>query len=250
MSSFYVTLHSEGASKTHDFTIPYQPAIDLGGFQYRVALTQLNTSYSWYNISAKNGNNTFAYNNGVDDKVITIDDGLYSFISLVDEIKDHLVLNGDATLVDGAYVYNIDFTMDLSSGYVSLLLSGGFTVSFVNRGIRTIFGFNSAVYNTSVSSPNRADINYGVNNILVHLNLVSGSSFVNSVSTDVIYSFSPVDFQPNEVISFTPNPVYLNVNTRTKIPYIRVRFTDQLLREVDLNSAPVVVQLHFEPLLD
>lgn len=248
MSNILLTLESFGQSNTSDFTIHYQPPIDLKGLQYKCALQRLDTYYSWYNISQSYQNNTFKYNNGVQDVILTIDDGLYSLPNLITEIQDLMVLEGDYTTVDGENQFDINFELDLSSGYVSLILTNGYSVDFTDRNIRTIFGFDSQNYNTSTVSPNKADINYGVNQILVHLNIVAGSSYVNNVASDVVFSFTP-NHQENEEMHFTPNPIYLNVNTRNKIQNARLYFTDQRLRPLNLQQSPVTATFVLEPIL-
>lgn len=239
-------LTSQGQSNTSDYTINYPHNINLNGIQHEVALTRIDTYFSYYNVSAALGNNTFQYYNGVDDVVLTIDDGNYSLESLIDEIHDLMVAEGDYTTVDGENIFDVNFSLDLSSGYVTMALTNGFEVDFTGRNIRTIFGFNSADYTTTSVSESVADINYGVTKVLVHCSLCSGSSWNNGNPSDVIYSFS-VNQQPNEELIIEPNPIYVNVNTKSPISNIRMYLTDQLGRALNFHGSPVSYELHITP---
>lgn len=247
MKNILLTLDSYQQPNTSDFTIRPPRPINLNGLQYTCSLVRMDTYFSWYNISATNGNNTFKYNNGVTDKILTIDDGLYSMESLIDEIHDLMIIQGDYTTVGSVNTFDINFELDLSSGYVSMLISNGFEVDFTNRNIRTIFGFDSANYATSTVSPNRSDIRYGVNTILVHLNICAGSGYINDGSSDVVFSFS-VNQQPNESLHFEPNPVNLPVYTRDEISELRLYLTDQRGRPVYLNQSPMTAQFVLTPI--
>lgn len=239
-------LTSQGQSNTSDYTTHYPHNINLNGIQHEVALTRIDTYFSYYNISAALGNNTFQYNNGSDDVVLTIDDGTYSMETLIDEIHDEMIDAMDYTDVDGENVFDINFSLDLSSGYVTMILTNGFSVDFTDRNIRTIFGFNSSNYDTTSISESTADINYGVTKVLVHCSLCSGSSWINGNPSDVIYSFS-VNQQPNEELIIEPNPIYVNLNTKSPISNIRMYLTDQLGRALDFHGSPVSYELHITP---
>jgi hypothetical protein len=249
MSNILLTLDSYQQTNSSDFTIRFPQPINLGGLQYNCSLVRLDTYFSWYNISAANSNNQFKYNNGVSNKTLTIDDGLYSMESLIDEIHDLMVLEGDYTATGAGNTFDINFVLDLSSGFTSMLLTSGYTVNFTNMGIRTIFGFNSQVYNISSVSESRSDIRNGVNTILVHIDFVNGASYINDMYTDAIFSFT-VNQQPNEAIHFEPTVMLeLPVNNRSNISQARIYLTDQRGRSVYLNNSPLTAQFLLKPIL-
>src|SRR5437016_5755402 len=101
MSNLSIILNSAGQSNTADFTTYFPQPIELRGLQYQISLSRLDLSYSWYNITAQLQNNIFKYYNGTTNRVLTLDDGCYSFTSLVQEIQDLMVLLGDYTVVSG-----------------------------------------------------------------------------------------------------------------------------------------------------
>jgi len=249
MSNFSVLITTDGEPNTGDATKYFNQPIELKGYLYQMGLNKLDLTYSWQNISSSLGNNVFKYNNGVTNKTLTLDSGVYSYIDLVQEIHDLMLLEGDYTLVSGSPAFDIDFTLELSSGYSTIILTNSYTVDFTGLGIRNIFGFNSAVYNASAESPNKSDINAGVESILVHCDLVRGSSWVNNVPSDVIYSFKVIA-QPNETISLEPNMTkVLPINQREIIQSIRCYLTDQNLRVINLQNEGMTLDLVFVPIV-
>ena len=234
-----ITITSNGQADTADFTIRLNRPIDLQGLKWNISLNQLITYNSWWNISDELGNTTFKYNNGTVDRTLNLEPGNYSFSALVDHIHDKMVALGDYTLVNGDPVFSINFEMDISDGYVSLILTDSYTVDFTNLNIRNIFGFASQVYNASTVAPNKANIRYGVDFILLHLNIVGGNSIFNGRDSDVIYSFG-VNVDSNEVISIEPNnSLSIGVNLFGQIEEMRLYLTDQDNRKINLRGAPL-----------
>lgn len=242
MSNISIIIDSTGDTVTQDKTVYFPNPIELKNLQYQIGLQRLDLSYSWYNVSATIGNNTFRYWNNVAYKVVTIDDGVYSLTDLTDEISDLITLEGDTP-------GNILFELDISDGYTSLILAGGYKVDFTNRTIRNIFGFNSAEYAASVESPNRSNINNNVTSVYVHCDLIN-SSYINGNPTDVIFSFK-INHQQNEIISIEPNVIQLlPINTRSQINSMRCYFTDQTNKLLDFNSQPFSAQFVLSPILN
>lgn len=252
MSNFSIILNSKNHPNTADFTTVFPRPIELKGLQYQIALTRLDTSYSWYNISAELGNNIFKYNNGTDDQVLTIDNGCYSFVSLVNEIHDLMIVAGDYTVVDDKNVFSINFELDLSDSHTNMFISDSYTVDFTTTaaGLAKIFGFNSAVYSTSTLSQQKSNILNDSSYIYVHLDIVSGSTYIDGQSTDVISSFA-INFKENEVISFVPDStVFLPINTRFQINSIRLYLTDDQFKPINLQKFPLKAEFIAVPILN
>jgi len=246
--NYLLTIDSSNATNTGDVTISFSPPIDTRGLQYNLGMCRLDMSYSWYNITSLN--NTFKYNNGSADRTLTISPGCYSFQNLVSEIHDLMILEGDVTVVSSVNTFDINLSLDLSNGYTSLILTNSYTVDFTGLGIRSIFGFNSAVYNTSTVSPNKSDITNRISTVLVHCDLTAGHSYKNSNSNDVIYSFK-VNAQENETFSIEPSYVrFLPINTRSSVNSLRVYMTDQSGNVLNLQGYPFTCELMLEPILN
>jgi hypothetical protein len=240
MSNKRITLDSTvaNATETANFAVRFSIPISLEGLKWNIALCKLTTYYSWYNISAAIGNNTFVYNNGSVDRTLTLEDGTYMFEELVSQIQDLMVALGDYTVVSGQNVFDINFSLDPSDGFVTVLLTNGYSIDFTDLDIRTIFGADSAIYNTSVTFPNPADIRNGVDTILVHLDTISGNSYLNGNSSDVVYSFSPF-VDANGIIDIEPSGPYVGVSCNNQIEQMRVYLTDQNNNPISLNGSPL-----------
>jgi len=249
MSGKIIVLDSYGRADSSNFNINLSPSIDLEGLQYQATLRRLDMSWSYNNISAANGNNTFKYFNGVIDQTITIPDGTFNHKDLISEIHDQMAALGDVTIISGVNVYSLDIVMDENTGYSSLILSNSYEVDFtVANSLRSIFGFNSAVYVISTLAPNKANINAGVNQVLVHLNICAGSSWVNNSSSDVIYSFG-VDYDPNDEIHFEPPDSFIAVNSRNKLTNLNLYFTNERNIPLHFNNVPITATIYLQPIM-
>ena len=91
MAHFNLLLDSQLAkqnnaySRSHDFTINYDPPIALSPSKtYKAALNELvSMSYSWYNIAKRYKNNEFKWRKKTENwKTVTIPDGMYDYKSL------------------------------------------------------------------------------------------------------------------------------------------------------------------------
>lgn len=242
-----ISLSSDGQNNTSDFTVRFNTPIELRGLTHECALTRFDSSFSFYNVSPAFGNNIFSYNNGVDDVGLIIPSGLYSIESLIDAIHLGMKTEGDVNVIDGEDVYDINFYPNIATGKVDLVLTSGYTVNFEDNPIRILLGFNSAVYSTSITSPNTADIFNGVSKIFIHCSMVNGSSIYNGNPTDIIYSFSPA-FQENEIISVIPETLkYLKVNESNQIGWVRMYISDQRMIPLNFNNKPMSYELHMKP---
>lgn len=244
-----IWINSTGQEDSANINVRFPAPIPLYGFKWNIALNKLTTYNSIWNISDELGNTEFRYNNGVVDRVINLEPGNYSFSTLVEHIHDKMVDIGDATAISGGYHFSIDFYMDLSDGDVSMILEDGYTVDFTSTPIRRIFGFNAQEYTVSSISENKADIRFGVDNILIHLNVVSGNSYYNGNTSDVIFSFS-VDAQPNEIIIIEPNSASpVGINNSEGIQEIQLYLTDQNNRRLNLRDAPFSASFTLSPVV-
>ena len=240
MSTKVILLDSTvaNASNTADFTVNLTSPIDLENTKWNIALSSLRLYYTWFNISAALGNNVFKYFNGTTNRVLTLEDGTYSFSHLVEHIQDKMITLGDYT-PGTPNVFSINFYLDTSDGFVSLSLSNSYTVNFTNMPIRTVFGAGSVVYTTNSVFPNKADIDLSNNAIFLHLDIISGNSYINGSPSDVILSFQ-VDTSESGLIEITP-PVfkYIGISRTDYISTMRLYLTNQSGTPINLNGSPL-----------
>lgn len=243
-----IIITSEGQTNTHDFTVRMQSPIDLQGLKWNLSLHQLTTYYSWWNISSGLGTNIFKYFNGLVNRTLTLEEGQYSFVTLVDHIHDKMIALGDYT-AGTPPLFDVNFEMDLSDGFVTMLLANGDTVDFTGLNIRTIFGFASQIYNASTVAPKVANIRYGTDLLQLHVDVIGGNTVYNGVDSDVIYTFG-IGVQPNEIIEIEPNnSLSIGVNRQNQIDRIRVYLTDQAGTVVNLRGSLLSCVFLLSPVL-
>lgn len=246
--AFFVT--SQPDQDSSDFTVRISSSVNFHGLKWNISLNKLTMYNSMWNISDELNNTIFKYFNGVTDKVLNLEPGNYSFTSLVEHIQDKMLAQGDYTLNGSQPVFSINFEMDLSDGFVTMILTDGYTVDFTDLAIRHIFGFNSQEYSISTVAERKANIRYGVDQILVHLNIVSGNSIYNGQASDVIFSFG-INAQPNEIIELEPNnSLPIGVNQHGSIDELRIYITDQQNRRINLRGTPFSCVFHLSPVLE
>lgn len=242
---------SLSVSDTGDFNVQYQPPIKLSDSldqeQWELALIKANLWYSWYNISASKGNNTFRYNNGVSwSGTITIPDGQYTIGQINSYLHDVMKANGDYTVVSGVDTFDIEIEPNYSTLRVKLTFTNSYQLDLSLSDLYLLLGGESTTYSTDGDLPNVANINDGINNLAIHCNIISGlRTYENAKRSDVIYTFVP-DSVPGTNIDVNPvNKIYLPINVRNnQIENVNMRITDNSGNPIDFNGEPVSYLLH------
>ena len=221
-----------------DFTVPFQNFELERNQKYEVAMIRAQIWYSWHNITEDKGNNvlSISMNAASTWHEITIPNGMWS-ISLLNEFLKTKVesLGGDPDL--------IDITGNLATLKVDIALGADYQIDLRQGSLHTLLGFTSVIVTASTSGTLPVDITGGVNSILIHSSIATGS-FINSSQSDIIYSFSP-DVGPGNLLDIHPTtPIYLPLSTHSQINSITMRVTDQNNNLIDLNNENVSYLLH------
>src|SRR5271170_2320079 len=116
-----------GNETTSNFTQPIPNLILWKNF--KCALESCSIWYSWFNISADYGNQSFRYNNGSTWKTITITPGLYALRDINTYIQAQMEINGDYT-VGSPNIYYIALTPDFNTFKCLLTISNSYQVDF------------------------------------------------------------------------------------------------------------------------
>lgn len=201
-----------------------------------ISLGESNIWYSYPNLSPDFDNQTFKYRPGATAswETLTIPEGVYNIEDIDAYIKQEMKTNGDygGTDSNGDDVYYFSLTADNNQLKAVITLSNSYQVDLTAGNLYLLLGFDSQVLNTDGKhvAENRANIENGVSNILIHCSLVGNSpysgSYVNGNPSDVLYSFNP-NVPPGNLITITPNPpIWLPVK-ESLITTIRMRVTDQ-----------------------
>src|SRR5579885_104106 len=237
MPQYSLTLVSsdgQPGSSSSDFTIKYEHQLVFDG-TWEVALVSATVPNTFFNISAKIGNNRLHYYDGTSNLALTIPDGMYSVAALSDYIQSQLG-NTDIT-----------FAADPIRLRVYMLLSSNYEVDFTyNDTFRELLGFDPANYttqNTKIYATNRPNITNNNDSFFIACDLINGSySRVSGKQASVLYSFTFTVGQGSFQSIVPTERVHLPV-ARTYVDSINIKILNQAGQTVDLNGETVVVSL-------
>ena len=229
------------SSATTDWTTQISPPIILDNKDnYEIGLVNLETYYSFPNISASLQNNSFVYNNGTTTKTITIPDGSYDITDINNTIQQGMQKNGDST--DKNYFISLLVNNATLKSIVNITKKG-YTVDFTgSNSLRNLLGFNSVVlqegYNISTNIVNILN----TNTIQINCNIISGS-YNNGSQSTVLYSYFPSVAPGYKIIQTPVNIVYLPL-VGDHIFSIRIWITDQNGNIMDFRGEVQTLRLH------
>lgn len=241
MSGINLLLDSSSVlSDPDDFCITYPDGIDLQCKKWELALVNCNVWYSWFNIASYYDNNVLKIFFSDQWKLLHIADGIYDTEQLNEVIKQQLAeLNLDPELVT--------LKPNYSTLRLVIKLKPGAKIDLRRGSLHELLGFEQKIVYQTEQGTKTVDITRGVDSILIHCHIIE-SSYVNGMSSDILYSFMP-NSAPGSLIQISPNnPIYLPIQPLDKIAYIRMRLTDQKNRPLNLNGEHVVYHLHLRPI--
>ena len=214
--------------KSHDFTIYFNPPIELVRVKsYKAALNRLITmSYSWYNIAEAYGNNKIKWRKNTGDwQTLTFPDGMYDY----DGIKRFLQSKTGFTIYRVVILMAKDYELDLTDGgYASLL------------------GYEKKILKdeTNFTAEMIPDITRSVDWVFLHCDLISRR--VNDVENDVLYSFSTTNLQVSYPFKEEPYRLEWHPLNKTLITSVRVWVTDGRNNILDLNGVNIALSTMIE----
>lgn len=238
---------SSGNTQTDNFRVVFNQPLNLEGEGgYEIALLQAKLWYSWYNISAENGNNLMRYSTdaGLTWKNVTFPDGQYEISQINDYLHRIMKNNGDYFVNgSGQDDWNIDILANFSTLKVQVdIVSGSnYQLDLASSKIYTLLGFAQIVVTTSQSGTNIANINNDINSLSIETDVVSGT-YNNGLAGNVLWTFVPTTAPGTNIDINIINPVYIPVSAN-RIQSISMRIIDNLGRRVNLNSQPVTYLL-------
>lgn len=205
--------------------------------QYEVCLSNMTASYSWHNIENSRNNTLIKYSvdNGTTWKNIQFIDGIYSYSDINNYIHDVMFTNGDYTVVGGLNVFDINLDFSLTSFLCTFTLTGTYQLDLYTSNFGSLLGFDTLLLTTTTSSSKFPNITNSIESIYIHCSLIN-ESIVDGEYGDVIFVFSTSTL--NRSYSFEKEPsnlIYHKLNSNI-IQSIRMSFTDNANRLIDLNS--------------
>ena len=215
-----------------DFDTIYKEPIELSNEkEYEIALVDLETYYSFPNIS--DHNNFIDYFNVLtqEAKRIIVPKGSYIYSDLVKEI--YRQLNGEDAFKLSANANTFQSRLEIKPNY---------RVRFLQNSLKSVLGFTGDIYDEGTHfSENIINI-MSITSILIHIDIINGS-YVEGSKKPVVYSFYPKVSPGYKIIQKPHNPIYLPI-VRKNISTLNVRITDQNNDLLDLRGEEVVIRFH------
>ena len=238
--SFFVLISGNSSS----ITKRYNPTIILDPLKkYEMALVNLETYYSFPNVSTHNNVFTYSADNGATWTTILIDEGCYEIEDLNRYITRRMKLNGHYDSVNNkAYITispninTLKSVMDISSGY-----SVNFTIP---NSLNTLLGFNSLIYPSGYSESENIVNIININTIKITSDIIK-SSYENGQQINVIYSFFPNVGPGYKIIQEPSNLIYIPLGT-SYISMMSVNILDQNNKHIDLRGEEISMRFHIK----
>ena len=245
-----INTHDLNITNTHDFAINFD-SLQLDHHQdYHIALVSYNIPYTWYNISASQGNNQFRYSpDAITYHTLTIPDGNYGVDDLNLELQDLIVANGHTA-------DKIVFSGDYNSMRVDLEITDiAWRVDFQDansNNFRNILGFNNQEYSGAVGSifraEGRANITNNIDSVSINCSIVdSGAILLNNRQSSSLYHITDYGAGAGSYLTArVPAPIYLPINLSGNIHNIRISIRNQSDEIIDLNGEHITISLHIK----
>ena len=220
-------------------TTTFQPTLTFPSIScnYEMALTKLETYYSFANITSANSNFRISIDKGNTWKLMSIPTGCYE-IKAINETLQRLIVaaGGKEKMINlSPNVNTLKCIMNITNE--------NYQIDFrVDDCLRTVLGFNAKIYEQGQYESERLVDILNINSILVHCNIV-GASRLNGREAPLIYNFFP-NVAPGEKIVETPkNLIYVPIIV-TAISSMTCWLTDQDGNYLDLRGEQLTISLH------
>lgn len=204
---------------------------------YEMALTRLETYYSFPNIDKTNCNFKVSFDNGHSWKHLTIDMGCYE-IKAINKTLQRLVLEA------GGKPNGMTLSPDVNTLKCILnITEKNYQMDFnVDHSLCSVLGLKQQIYKLGRHDSSQLVNIMHINTILVQCDIV-GASRLDGVEAPILYSFFP-NVGPGEKIVEVPiNLIYVPITTDT-ISSMTSWLTDQNGEDLDLRGEEVTLSFH------
>ena len=205
--------------------------------KYEMALTKLETYYSFANINETNSNVKVSFDSGSTWKLITIPTGCYELKAINATLQRLIESDGGKTKIISLSpnVNTLKCILNISDKHYQIDFA-------VANSICTVLGFDARIYKDGRYESDRLVDIMNVNSILVCCDII-GASRLNGIDAPVIYNFFP-NVAPGEKIIESPiNLTYLPITTEI-ISSLTCWLTDQKGRDLDLRGEQLTITFH------
>ena len=208
--------------------------------EYKIALVNLKTYYSFPNIDETN--NVFVYSpgNGNSWVKIKIPKGSYETDDINNTIKHEMKKRGHYDWVNENYYINISANSNTLKSV--LILEKDYQDFNHQDSLTKVLGFTGAKYTEGFHESENAVNILSINSILVNIDIILGS-YVDGTTKNTIYSFFPKVSPGYKIIEMTVNLVYLPIMLDT-IDRLGVSITDQDDHLPNLRNEKLTIRFH------
>lgn len=242
----------------------------------RIAVSNINMFYSWYNITADLANNVYNITFPVAGAfTITIPDGHYS-VSAINQYLQQYCISNNLYLIDstGDYVYFIEWQENANFYKIQLNLYPvptaaqaavlGYTapagwagypaaattpqVTILANNFRTYTGFSAGTYPPAPAAVNTSYLSTSTPQVNNVSSLILTCSLLNNLYANpktILYSFSPAGAGGfGSLITSAPSEFsFVDISAPAAYPYIEISFLDQNYNAVPIIDSNIIVQL-------
>lgn len=279
MNGLFLALNSTNANTgtPDNFTINYpNPGLKFGKdgndlANFEVALISATVWYTYYNISAENGNNYLTYFDGSDLTTydVTIPDGIYeiadinAYLQSVIKTNDPTYTGSGIVIAPNFNTLHVQIYADTPATVATPANTANWSINLAavipavptaphsgqQSTIYDILGFSATSTNINCGTlcpqtgANQADITNGVNNLLIHTSIAEGS-YINGQASDIVGTLAPA-VPPGSLIIYTPPyPIYVPFRKNLIVNTIQMYVTDQNGNPIDFNGNPTSYLMH------
>ena len=228
---------------SHDFRIRFDPPIELErNKNWKASLNKIvSLPYSWYNVRAAYGNNTFKWKKKTDSvwQTLTLPDGMYGYDDFNNFTQKQL---GKKDPADDTSKELFNLFFDFSILRVVIVLDSTIEMDFSTGTFADLIGFEKKIISqeTNISKfiPN---ITRSVDWIFIHCDLITRE--VKHVGSDVLFAIPTSTYQVGQIITEQPLRLEWFPVNKNLVQEIRVYLTDGRNNIVDLNGQNMALSI-------
>jgi hypothetical protein len=255
----------------------YRYTFPVGSVKFsnsKVAISNINIYYSWFNITSTYGNNSFQIRwpigAGTSTYTVTIPNGFYDIPALNGYIQQFCISNGLYLInTSGDHVYYLElitnanaYAVQLNTFSLPTSLPVGWTAPgswpgypataytpqliVQSNAFRNIIGFNAATYPAAQQTTSYSANSSFTPQVTPIQSVVVASTLLNNRYSNpgtILYSFSPAGAQFGSVISAQPNEYSFVDIQDGNYPYFDIIFYDQNFNALPINDTNLIIQL-------
>ena len=212
--------------------------------RYEIALTSLETYYSFPNINKSNNHIKISFGDGEESLLdIHIPVGCYEITAINNELQRRIMQKtGDKKPEKRIILSSNPNTLRCVLEVVDKNYRVDFNVG--DDSLCTVLGFDRKVYRVGRHESEQIVNILSVNSILVHCDVIE-SSRLNGIEAPVIYTFFPDASPGDKIVSVPRHLIYIPI-TLNIISSMTCWVTDQNGRELDLQGEELTLTFHIK----